>query len=125
MQSRSGVLQATGSTSAAATSHAPASSLRRRPAIVCRGLLAWHVREGHFGDVRLDGFKLLALGTFEGNIWAGEAKLRMGLFIDERADERQREALQTIFGGQAGGWPARFAANDRRNARHRVRPDHV
>ena len=34
----------------------------------------------------------------------------MGLFIDERADERQRQALQTIFGGQAGGWPAGFAA---------------
>jgi hypothetical protein len=76
----------------------------------CQGLLAWHVREGHFGDVPLDGFNLLALGAFEGNIWAGEGKVRMGLFIDERADERQREALQTIFGGQAGGWPADFAA---------------
>lgn len=33
----------------------------------------------------------------------------MGIYFDERADERQREALQTIFGGQAGGWPAGFA----------------
>ena len=78
---------------------------------VCRGMLAWHVREGYFGDLRLDGFNLLALGTFEGNIWAGEAKISMGLFIDERADERQREALQAVFGGQAGGWPETFAAN--------------
>jgi hypothetical protein len=31
------------------------------------------------------------------------------LFIDERADERQHEALQMIFGGQAGAWPADFA----------------
>ncbi len=77
----------------------------------CKGLLAWHIREGHYGDVRLDGFNLLALGAFEGNIWAGEAKVRLGLFIDERADERQRAALQTIFAGQAGGWPADFAAN--------------
>jgi hypothetical protein len=68
------------------------------------------VREGHFGDVRLEGFNLLALAAFEGNAWAGEAQVRMGLFIDERADERQREALLTIFGGQAGGWPATFAA---------------
>lgn len=66
--------------------------------------------EGHFGEVRLDGFNLVALGAFEGNIWAGEAKVTMGLFIDESADERQREALQLIFGGQAGGWPASFAA---------------
>jgi hypothetical protein len=67
----------------------------------CQGMLVWHIRQGYFGDVRLDGF--------EGNLWAG-AKARMGLFIDENADEPQRQALQTIFGGQAGGWPAGFAA---------------
>jgi hypothetical protein len=33
----------------------------------------------------------------------------MGMFMDERADESQREALQMIFGGQAGGFPAEFA----------------
>lgn len=77
----------------------------------CFGMLAWHIREGRYGDVTLDGFNLLALGGFEGNLWAGEGKVRMGLYIDERADAPQREALQTIFGGQAGGWPATFAAN--------------
>ena len=75
----------------------------------CEGVLAWHIREGHYSDVRLDGLSLIALVTFEGNIWAG-AKATMGLFIDERADERQREALQQIFSGQAGGFPADFAA---------------
>jgi hypothetical protein len=34
----------------------------------------------------------------------------MGLFIDERADARQREALQMIFGGRVGGWPGVFAS---------------
>ena len=53
---------------------------------------------------------MIALGYFKGNVWDG-AKVSMGLFIDERADARQREALQTIFGGQAGGWPAQFAQN--------------
>jgi Protein of unknown function (DUF1326) len=72
-------------------------------------MLVWHIKQGRFGDVRLDGFNLLALGGFEGNLWAG-AKAKLGLFIDERADERQRQALQTIFAGQAGGWPAGFAA---------------
>jgi hypothetical protein len=33
----------------------------------------------------------------------------MGIFIDERADQRQREALQLIFGGRVGGWPGVFA----------------
>ena len=76
----------------------------------CMGMLAWHVRDGQYGDVRLDGLTVLALGSFEGNLWAGEASARMGMFIDERADARQREALQTIFAGKAGGWPAGFAA---------------
>jgi hypothetical protein len=77
----------------------------------CEGILAWNVREGSYGDVRLEDLNLVALGGFEGNLWAGEASARMGMFIDERADERQREALQAIFSGEAGGWPARFAAS--------------
>jgi hypothetical protein len=75
----------------------------------CEGVLAWHIREGHYGDVRLDGLSLIGVAAFEGNIWAGETKADIGLFIDERADESQREALQMIFGGQAGGFPAQFA----------------
>lgn len=74
----------------------------------CDGILAWHVRKGVYGDVVLDGFNVLAVGYFKGNLWEG-AKASMGIFIDERADARQREALQTIFGGQAGGWPGQFA----------------
>jgi hypothetical protein len=75
----------------------------------CQGVLAWHIREGHYGDVTLDGLSVVALAYFEGNLWAGETEASMGLFFDEQADERQREALQTIFGGQAGGFPAQFA----------------
>jgi hypothetical protein len=74
----------------------------------CEGVLAWNIREGNYGDVRLDGLSLVGVATFEGNIWAG-AKATLGLFIDERADESQREALQQIFSGQAGGFPADFA----------------
>ena len=36
----------------------------------CLGMLVWHIREGTFGDIRLDGFNLLALAGFEGNLWA-------------------------------------------------------
>jgi hypothetical protein len=74
----------------------------------CDGILAWHVREGNYADITLDGLNVVAVGSFVGNIWAG-AKAAMGFFIDERADEPQRQALQAIFGGQAGGWPAGFA----------------
>ena len=75
----------------------------------CAGILAWHIRDGHFGDVALEGLNLAALGAFDGNIWEG-AKGDMAMFVDERADERQREALGIIWSGQAGGWPGDFAA---------------
>ena len=76
----------------------------------CEGILAWHVNEGNYGDVKLDDLNVVAVGGFEGNIWTDEAKnSKMGFFIDERADDSQREALQTIFAGDAGGWPAGFA----------------
>ena len=75
----------------------------------CEGILAWHVREGNFGDTRLDDLNVVALGAFEGNVWMGEAKVSIGIYIDERADDSQREGLQVIFGGQGGGWPGEFA----------------
>lgn len=75
----------------------------------CEGVLAWHVRQGRYGDVPLDGLSLIGLSAFEGNAWTGEASVEVGLFLDERADARQREALQMVFGGHAGGWPAEFA----------------
>jgi hypothetical protein len=76
----------------------------------CDGILAWQVREGNYGDVQLDGLNVVMVGSFEGSIWTGEATNSGGGFgFDERADERQREALQAVFGGQAGGWPAGFA----------------
>jgi hypothetical protein len=77
----------------------------------CDGILAWHIRAGNFGDVKLDDLNVVALGHFEGNIWDEETKAVMGMFLDERADDPQREALQTIWSGQAGGWPAGFAEN--------------
>jgi hypothetical protein len=67
------------------------------------------VREGVYGDVRLDGLNVLGVSHFEGNIWAGQAKVSLGLFIDERAGGPQRQALQMVFSGQAGGFMANFA----------------
>jgi hypothetical protein len=107
--SLSGMLRETGLMSAGATSPAPCEFAQAPTDNWCEGVLAWHIREGHYGDVRLDDLSVVALGYFEGNRWAGEAKAVLGLFFDERADEQQREALQMVFGGQAGGWPADFA----------------
>ena len=75
----------------------------------CEGILAWHIRKGQYGGVSLDGLSVIALGSFKGNLWEGKTKAAMAIFLDERADGRQREALQMIFGGRAGGWPGMFA----------------
>jgi hypothetical protein len=73
----------------------------------------------------LDGLNVVALGYFDGNIWEGKTKATMGMYLDERADERQREALMTIFSGQRGGWPRGVREHDRRGSRDGVRTDHV
>jgi hypothetical protein len=75
----------------------------------CEGILAWNIRQGNYGDVHLDGLSVMALGAFMGNIWEGKTKAAMAMFLDERADGPQREALQMIFGGRVGGWPGTFA----------------
>lgn len=75
----------------------------------CEGVLAYHIREGRFGDVSLDDLSVVLLGSFDGNIWSGEARLTAGVFVDERADGAQRAALEAIFMGRAGGFPAGFA----------------
>jgi hypothetical protein len=78
----------------------------------CLFTLVWHVRDGHFGSVDLGGLNVISLGEFTGNMWVGDpnAKMRLMFYIDERADEAQREALKRIFTGKEGGWPAEFAS---------------
>jgi hypothetical protein len=75
----------------------------------CDGVLAYHVRSGQYGEASLDGLNVLGLVYFKGNIWAGETKATIGLFFDEKANTQQREALQMIFSGKAGGFMAEFA----------------
>ena len=49
----------------------------------CQGMLAWHIRAGHYGTVRLDGLNLLALGASRKPVDGGRQGPD-GLFIDER-----------------------------------------
>jgi hypothetical protein len=76
----------------------------------CQGILAYHVRQGTYGDARLDDLNVIGVSEFSGNLWAGEGQWAVGLYIDERADGAQREALEMIFSGRAGGFMAKFAA---------------
>jgi hypothetical protein len=75
----------------------------------CDGVLAYHIKKGQYGEVPFVGLNVLDLGYFKGNIWAGETKIIFSIFFDERANQQQREALQMIFSGKAGGFMAEFA----------------
>ena len=77
----------------------------------CQGVIGYRVREGNYGDVELGGLNLVAVATFEGNVWDPDVRADMGMIVDERATPEQREALQTVFGGEAGGWPKMFSEN--------------
>jgi hypothetical protein len=75
----------------------------------CDGVLAYHIKKGQYGEVSLDGLNVLGLDYFKGNVWAGETKITLAFFFDERANPQQREALQMIFSGRAGGFMAQLA----------------
>jgi hypothetical protein len=64
----------------------------------CRAVVAIRIDEGHFGDVRLDGLKVVGLFAWPGAIHQGRGEALA--IIDERADDRQRDALLKVLSGQ-------------------------
>jgi hypothetical protein len=75
----------------------------------CEGVLAYHIKSGNYGETPLDGLNVLALSYFKGNIWTGNTKANIAIFFDDRANQQQRDALNMIFSGKAGGFMAEFA----------------
>lgn len=64
----------------------------------CRALVAWKIEKGNYGDVPLDG--LLAINTYA---WPGavhQGNGEMQSIIDERANQKQRQALVAILQGE-------------------------
>jgi hypothetical protein len=65
----------------------------------CQTAFVGNVVEGHFNDARLAGLKWAGLYKWPGEIKDGNGKRQ--IVIDERADEAQRIALETIISGEA------------------------
>ncbi|WP_408960707.1 DUF1326 domain-containing protein [Natrinema sp. 74] len=71
---------------------------------VCTVSLAWHIEEGNYGDVDLDGVAVgMLISTDEGVMFAPETEWDIVLLLDETANDNQREALEDIYSGRAGG----------------------
>ena len=68
---------------------------------VCMGALSWKIETGMVDDVDVAGLRVLLASRYDddeaGSPWD------FHLYLDERADERQREALRAIFTGDLGG----------------------
>lgn len=67
----------------------------------CEGGWTWHVEEGSFDGVRLDGLNFTVFADWPGAIHEGEGKAVA--FYDEHADDPQRDAILTLLSGAAGG----------------------
>ena len=67
----------------------------------CEVTFAFHIERGAFGDASLDGLNVGMMARTPGPMIEGNWSV--ALYIDDRADERQQEALQAIFSGTAGG----------------------
>jgi hypothetical protein len=67
----------------------------------CTVLLAWHIDQGNFGGVALNGLNAALLAHSPGHML--QTKWKVALYLDERASAEQQKALGGIFSGQAGG----------------------
>jgi len=75
---------------------------------VCTASLAWHVRDGTYGDVDLSGLSVaMLISTEDGVMFAPETGWDVVLLVDEAADDDQRAAIEDVYLGRAGGiWAA-------------------
>ena len=86
----------------------PAAPLTSRPTQgVCDVALVFHVDKGRYGGTALDGLNVALAVHTPGPM--GEGDWSVAAYIDERADDKQTEALGAIFTGAAGGPMATLA----------------
>jgi len=86
----------------------PAPPLTSRPTEGdCHVALCFHIDKGAYGGVKLDGLNVAVCASTDGPMangnWTGAT------YVDERADEKQMEAIGAIFSGANGGPMAAFA----------------
>ncbi|HEY3185555.1 MAG TPA: DUF1326 domain-containing protein [Gaiellaceae bacterium] len=67
----------------------------------CEGGWTWHVDEGDFDGVRLDDLNFSVYVKWPGAIHHGDGEAVV--LVDERADDAQRQAVETLVGGDVGG----------------------
>jgi len=67
----------------------------------CEVAFAFHINSGSYGNITLDGLNVAMIARTPGPM--GEGNWSVALYLDERVNEQQRQALAAIFTGSAGG----------------------
>lgn len=67
----------------------------------CRALVLYHIREGSYGNEKLDNLDVVSAGSWPKAIHEGNGTMQ--LFISKEATAGQRAALLDIFSGKAKG----------------------
>jgi len=70
----------------------------------CDVVLAIHIANGKYGNVDLSGLNAVQALTTPGPMSKGNGT--MAVYVDSRANDAQRGALEAIFTGNAGGPPS-------------------
>jgi len=65
---------------------------------VCEAAMVLVIKKGHYGDVKLDGLRAAGVYKWPGAIHEGNGEMQ--LFIDVKADDKQRAALEAILTGK-------------------------
>ena len=73
----------------------------------CEVAMAFHIDQGSYDGISLDDLNVALAFRTPGPM--GEGNWSAAVYLDERANEQQRAALQTIFTGQVGGPLSLFA----------------
>lgn len=73
----------------------------------CDVVLAIHINRGDFGGVDISGLNAVQALTTPAEMSKGNGT--MAVYLDSRANDAQRAALEAIFTGAAGGPPALMA----------------
>lgn len=63
----------------------------------CCGFEVIHIDKGHFGDVKLTGLRAALVYAWPGPVFEGNGELQA--IIEERANDAQRTALETVLHG--------------------------
>lgn len=77
----------------------------------CDAALAFHIDNGTYGQTSLNGLNAVLVVSFPGPGKMRDGNWTAAVYVDEKGSAAQRNALDDIFSGKAGGAPgAVFAA---------------